>query len=149
MAATLLLDRNTWDLCLDAAGNLAIASDPYSIIQDVASACRTFLGEVWYDTTLGIPYKQNILGKSPPPPLAYLKAQLVNAALTVPEVESAVCYIASNANREVTGQIQVTMTSGSVGVFAFAVSSGAQSQAIVTTSDLFVITDSGFQLVTS
>lgn len=107
---TLLLDRGTWDLCLDAQGNLAVASDPYSIVQDVASACRVFLGEVYYDTTLGVTFWQKILSLSPP--LAYIKAQLVKAALTVPGVASAVAYISSTANRQVIGQVQITTTSG-------------------------------------
>jgi hypothetical protein len=109
---TLLLDRTTSDLCLDAAGNLAIASDPYSILQDVALACSVIYGELWYDTAKGVRY-QNILGQNPP--LAYIKAQYVTAALTVPGVASAVCFISSIANREVQGQIQVTTTSGATG----------------------------------
>jgi hypothetical protein len=42
---TLLLDVSSWDLCLDAAGNIAMASNPYSIAQDAASAIRTFAGD--------------------------------------------------------------------------------------------------------
>ena len=41
---TLLLDTLRWDLCLDVHGNIAVASDPYSVAQDVASAIRTFSG---------------------------------------------------------------------------------------------------------
>jgi hypothetical protein len=107
---TLLLDRTTWDLTLDANGDLAIASDPYSIIQDVASACRVFLGEVWFDTTQGVTYWQNILAQNPP--LAYLKSQLVKAALTVPLVATAVVYISSTKGRRIQGQVQVTTTTG-------------------------------------
>ena len=50
VAATLLLDRTTWDLCLDANGNIAMATGPYAIAQDVASAVR-----LWHDTTKGVP----------------------------------------------------------------------------------------------
>ncbi len=107
---TILLDRTTWDLCLDTNGNLAVASDPYSIAQDVASACRLFLGEAYYDTTQGVPYFEKILGKNPP--LSVLKAALVQVALTVPEVASAVVYVSARSDRSVEGQIQVTTTSG-------------------------------------
>jgi hypothetical protein len=62
---TLLLDTATWDLVLDVKGNIAIASEPYSLAQDAASAIKTFLGEVWYDTTQGVPYFEQILGKPP------------------------------------------------------------------------------------
>lgn len=103
---TLLLDQKTWDLTLDAGGNIALATDPYSIAQSVASAVRTFLGEVWYDTALGVSYFQSILGFLPP--LELLKAQLVAAALTVPEVTAAKVFISALKGRQLTGQIQVT-----------------------------------------
>ena len=63
---SLLLDQAQWDIVLDVNGNIALASAPYSIAQDVASAVRTFVGECWYDNSLGLPYWQNILGKFPP-----------------------------------------------------------------------------------
>ena len=63
---TLLLDRTQWDLVQDANGNIALATEPYARAQDVASACRLFRGELWYDTAAGIPYFEDILGKSPP-----------------------------------------------------------------------------------
>ncbi|AMM14253.1 hypothetical protein AX768_09240 [Burkholderia sp. PAMC 28687] len=107
---TLLLDQTTWDLCLDASGNEAVASDPYAIAQDVATAVRTFLSECWYDTTLGIPYFQDILGQQPP--LSLITAQMQRVALTVPGVGTAVCVIGSFDQRTVTGQIQLTDTDG-------------------------------------
>jgi len=103
---TLLLDVDTWDLVLDQAGNLALASDPYSQAQDAASAIRLFRGELQYDVNQGIPYWQEILGHLPP--LALMKAKFEQAALTVPGVISALCVIDSVANREVTGQVQIT-----------------------------------------
>lgn len=99
-----------WDLTLDINGNIAMASEPYSIAQDVASACRTFLGECYYDTSQGVPYFQEILGQTPP--LSVLKAALIAAAMTVPEVQSAVVYISSVVGRNVSGQIQVITTGG-------------------------------------
>lgn len=101
---TLLLDRTVWDLVLDAAGNIALASDPYSRAQDVASAARTFLAECWYDTTKGIPYFENVLGQLPP--IELLREHLVRAAMTVPGVVSARCIITSVVDRTVVGQIQ-------------------------------------------
>lgn len=107
---TLLLDTVAWDLVLDAAGDIAVASDPYSLAQDAASAIKTFLGEVYFDTTVGVPWEQQILGQAPS--LALLKAQLVAAALTVPGVASATVFISAFADRQVQGQVQVTSTSG-------------------------------------
>ena len=102
---------------MTAAGNIAVASDPYSIAQDVASAIKLFLGELWYDTTKGVPYFGQILGERPP--LTFLKAKFVAAALTVPEVVTAVCYIESITDRTVKGQVQVTDTTGTVTTVGF------------------------------
>jgi hypothetical protein len=101
---TLLLDQSVWDLVVDASGNIAMAAPPYAVAQDVASAVRTFLGELWYDTTQGIPYWTQILGKLPP---ASLLIEMINiVALTVPGVVTVQTVISSFSNREVTGQIQ-------------------------------------------
>ena len=106
--STLLLDVGLWDLTLDAFGNIALAAPPYALAQDVASACRTVLGEVYYDTTLGVDYFGLIFGKTPPAPV--FQEQFVAAALTVPGVVKATCIIESYsaATREATGQVQFT-----------------------------------------
>lgn len=108
MASTLLLDTATWDLTVDSFGNIAVASDPYSLAQDAASAIKTFLGELYYDTTVGVPWLTQILGQAPS--LALLKQQLVDAALTVPGIASAQVFISSFTDRVVTGQVQVVAT---------------------------------------
>lgn len=109
MASTLLLDRSTWDLTLDASGNIAVAADPYSLAQDAASAIKTFAGEVYWDTTLGLPWLTSILGKNPS--LSQLRSYFVAAAMTVPDVAAAKCFIRSISGRRVSGQIQVTSSS--------------------------------------
>lgn len=102
--STLLLDQTAWDLVLDANGNIAMASPPYALAQDVASAVRLFLGELWYDTTQGIPYWTQVLGKLPP---ASLLIEMINqAALTVPGVVSVQTFITAFNARAVEGQIQ-------------------------------------------
>lgn len=111
MARTLLLDRTLWDLCLDAAGNIAVAGEPYAQAQDVASAIRLFRGELWYDTAPGVPYFNQILGQTPAP--SFLKAQFVAAALTVPGVVTATAYLTFNGpGRQLGGQVQFTTTTG-------------------------------------
>lgn len=107
---TLLLDRTTWDLCLDAHGNIALASNPYSIAQDAASAMRLFEGELYYDTSKGVPYFQTILGHHPP--LGVLKAALRTAALSVPETTTASVFISDIAGRAVSGQVQIQSSTG-------------------------------------
>lgn len=112
MASTLLLDTATWDLVLDANGNIAVATEPYALAQDAASAIKTFLGEVYWDTTVGVPYITQILGRNIPLPL--LKQELINAALTVPGVVSAQVFISSLTDRILRGQVQVVSTTGQV-----------------------------------
>lgn len=110
---TLLLDLTNWDLCIDASGNIAMASAPYAVAQDVASAQRTFLGEVYYNSLLGIPYFQNILGQNPPSSL--LSEYMVTAALTVSDVVTSpapVCTFTAFTNRGVTGQTTFTDNAG-------------------------------------
>ena len=106
MFKTLLLGRSQWDLVLDSAGNIAIASPPYALAQDVASALKLFLGELWYDTAKGVPYFDEILGHLPP--MALLTARLEAAALTVPGVVSAQCVITEFLARAGTGQVRFT-----------------------------------------
>lgn len=107
---TLLLAQDTWDLVLDASGNIAKASEPYAIAQDVASAVRLFAGELWYDQTQGIPYFEKILGQRPS--LQYIKSQIEKAALTVPGVAQARCLFAGFKGRALSGQIQIIDTTG-------------------------------------
>lgn len=116
MFNTLLLDRSAWDLVLDSSGNIAMAEPPYALAQDVASALRTFLGEVWYDTSDGIPYFEQVLGHLPPQSL--LVSYLQNAALSVSGVVSAQAILQSidYNSRTVTGQVQFIDESGASNV---------------------------------
>lgn len=108
---TWLLDQSTGDSCLDAAGNIAVASAPYAIAQDVATQLSTFRGECWYDTSQGVPYWQQILGKRPPASLVV--SLLETQALLVPDVETATATIAGiDPQRGLIGQMLVTDTDG-------------------------------------
>lgn len=107
---SLLLTNDLWDLCLDASGNIALCDVPYTLAQEVANAIRTFLGEVYYDTTVGVPYNTKILNLTPP--LAVFKDYMARAALSVPGVVSATCTIISAQNRNVTATVNFTDTSG-------------------------------------
>lgn len=126
---TLLLDQVSWDLVVDAFGNIAVASNPYSLAQDAASAGRTFLGEVWYDTTLGIPYFDVVLGK---PPLPIYRSMLITEILRVPEIVAARVFFSGLSKapttdaggnfvqgRQLTGQIQVTDNANQVSALNF------------------------------
>lgn len=114
---TLLLDVSAWDLVIDSMGNIAVAAPPYALAQDVASAIKLFLGELWYDVAKGVPYFEDILGHLPPPSL--LRAHLEAAALTVPGVVSAQCIISSLDGRTVTGQVQFIDETGAANGVTF------------------------------
>jgi hypothetical protein len=115
--ASIFLNPQTWDWMLDNSGDIALATSAYAIAQDAASAIQLFIGEYYYDITQGVPYFATTLGKSPP--LQLIKAQAVAAALTVPGAVSAQCFISSIANRQITGQIQITTSSGQVAAAGF------------------------------
>ena len=104
MLKTILLDPVTWDLVVDINGNIAVAEPPYALAQDVASSCILFKGELLYDTTKGIPFFEDVLGKNMPADLmaGYFEA----AALTVPGVVSAQATLITDSTRTVTGIIQ-------------------------------------------
>lgn len=108
----MLLNPSAWDLMVDSSGNIAVANDPYSVAQDVASAVRLFLGNLYFDTTQGVPYFQDYLGR--PPALSQIKQSFVDAAKTVPEVASAVCFISSLTDRILSGQVQATLQDGTL-----------------------------------
>lgn len=106
MMHTLYLDPETWDLQLDLEGNIAFAKDPYSKAQDVASAIRLFDGELYYNTSKGIPYFDEILGKKQS--FSLYQKRLVDAALTVPGVLSAEAGITREADRAIGGAVRFT-----------------------------------------
>ena len=85
--------------------------------QDVASAVRLFLGELWYSTKKGIPYFEDVLGHLPP--LSLMTGYIEKAALTVPGVVSAQCIISAFDAREIMGQIQFIDETGAASGVTF------------------------------
>lgn len=110
MPSTLLLDTVAWDLVTDSYGNIAVAAEPYALAQDSASSIKLFQGELWYDTSQGVPYWEQVLGQAPP--LILMKTFFNEAALSVPGVKGAQSFIRSVAGRKVTGQVQTKDTTG-------------------------------------
>ncbi|MFT8541658.1 hypothetical protein [Acetobacter sp.] len=110
---TLLLDRTTWDLLPDASGNMAVASGSYAVCQNVASAIRVFMGECYYNTATGLPYRQHILAHTQAAPVFRMQAE--QAASTVAGVAAARCVLTGiAANRQLSGYVLVSTTSGDV-----------------------------------
>ncbi|OAM35987.1 hypothetical protein A7P98_05345 [Eikenella sp. NML080894] len=103
---TLYLDPQSWDLALDVAGNIALAKDPYAKAQDVASAARLFVGELYYDIEKGIPYFEETLGKKQS--FALYRYRLVQAALSVPGVVAADVAAELRDGRVLSGSLKFT-----------------------------------------
>lgn len=110
---TIFLRPDTWDLEVDSSGNIAVASDVYRQAQDVATACRTFARDLYYDQAAGIPYFESILGQNGFP-LSLYKMYLERAALSVSGVVSANAQLKMQ-NRVVSGAIIFTNTEGQTG----------------------------------
>jgi hypothetical protein len=122
---TLLLDTTVWDLTTDVYGNLATAGDATAasaptgpgmrLAQDVATRCRAWNGEVYYDTTQGIRYP-SILGAAPN--LAVVQNAFNTEALKVPACETAIAQFqfAAGSVRELTGTLTVADVTGNSGV---------------------------------
>ncbi|KAB1581169.1 hypothetical protein [Serratia marcescens] len=111
MAKTFYLNPDSWDLQLDGNGDLRIASGPLAIAQDVASACLTFQREVWFDNTLGVPWKEDVLGERPPPGL--IQRRLEVEALRIDGVVAArAMLITDRKTRQTRGLITTTDNRG-------------------------------------
>lgn len=83
---SLPLKTDAWDIYLNSNGDMFLADNDSSIAQDVASSVRTFSGECWYNTTLGMPYFESIFGKNPPQ--SFVVDNIKTQAFTIVEVNS-------------------------------------------------------------
>ena len=108
---TLQLATDTWDLLI-TDGTLTVATGNYAIAQDVASCCRTFLGEVWFaPLTIGVPYFQRILGQRVS--LQFIKQAEISAGLKTPGVGQINCFLTGpDDQRNVGGQLQIYAATG-------------------------------------
>ena len=118
MTTSFALSPATWDLTLDSTGNLALLTGPNALAQDVACAISTFLGEMYYDTTQGIPWLSQVFGQQFSPSL--VSSLIVAQVLQVPGVVSNPAPKVEGltiANRKVSGTVNFTDSTGqSLGV---------------------------------
>lgn len=110
---TIYLNPATWDLDIDSKQCIAIANTPYAQAQNVASSCRTWLGECALNEVVGVPYEQAILGLRPT--ATQLSGWYTTAAEITEGVETATPILTFNqATRQLGGQIQLTLEDGNV-----------------------------------
>lgn len=104
---TLFLLPNTWDLTLDVQGNIATATSTYQRAQDIASACRVFIKDMYYQQNEGIPYLESIMGRNSYP-IGLYQSELHRAAMSVEGVVSANIKLNQLSDRNLTGMIEFT-----------------------------------------
>lgn len=104
---TLFLLPDTWDLTKDTQGNIAIATDEYQQAQDIASSCRVFYGDDYYNKQDGIPYLESIMGKSNYP-ISLFQRHLHERSLLVEGVVSVDVKLSLNKDRLASGSIEFT-----------------------------------------
>jgi hypothetical protein len=103
---TLSLDTDTWDLSLDVHGDLATATGATRLGQDAATRVCTWRGEVYYDTTQGVPYA-SILGGVPN--LSVVQQYIRSEALKVPDVAAAIPSLTFGRDaRQISGTLTVS-----------------------------------------
>ncbi len=107
----LTMDLSTNDL-LVTNGDLSLVSGVDAITQDLQQSLQVWAGEWFLDTTVGIPYRQQILVKNPN--LDLVQADLVNAALSVPGITEVTSFTFNydSTNRSITVQIEANTSSG-------------------------------------
>jgi hypothetical protein len=110
--STLMLDPVAWDLVTDDLGNIATVAAPYALAQTVSNALRTWLGEVYYNTAIGVPYRQTIFNG--PNSLPVVNALLQAQAMTVNGVVAAAVALDTITDRVLTGTVYVTDQDGVV-----------------------------------
>lgn len=79
MRIGIAIDPDTNDLFLGTDGNLAVVTDAAAVGQHVRQRLMTFEGEWFLDTTAGVPWLSDILGKRYDPELAesVVKAEIL------------------------------------------------------------------------
>jgi hypothetical protein len=108
----LTMNLLTNDLQVD--GDLSMVRGEDAIVQDLQQTLQVWLGEWFLDTTVGIPFKQDILVKNPN--LDVVNGDIVNAASNVPGVTQiiGVSFDYSNQNRTFSITVQAEISNGQV-----------------------------------
>ena len=110
----LQLDEETGKFALTANGDLAMVTGADAILQYVLEAIKTFLGEWFLDTTIGIPYYESILKKNPDQ--VTIESALKARILACPGMQELTDFsmTAISATRKLNVQFKGTSTSGPV-----------------------------------
>lgn len=114
MAKTLLLDPASWDLKLDETGMLPVATDTYAIAQNVANQVRLFTEDAYFTRDDGIPHFAVTLGRYPAE--SVMRTRIIAQAKSVDGVEDATVDFTRFEEGELSGNIQLTTTTGDTAI---------------------------------
>lgn len=112
MAFTLTLN-DSWDIFVDANGNIAASGDAYAIAQNAANAVRLFADDAYFNRTRGIPHFEIELGQKDAPARSTLTNRIRKAVLAVDgvsDVEASLEY--DEKTRVYGGDIIITTVNG-------------------------------------
>jgi hypothetical protein len=105
----LLMNVQTNDLQI-TNGDLSLATGTTEIAQNVQQRLQVWLGEWFLNTTIGVPYRQQILVKNPN--LDLVQADLISAIVSTPGVTQVLdfsfSYSATNRTLSVQAKIQTS-----------------------------------------
>ena len=95
--------------------DIAFNTQGLAVAQDVASAIKLFQGELYYDTTLGVPYFGQVFTQQYN--AAIINSLMQQAALTVPNVVEAVASVSNldvngKPSRNITGTVKILDVNG-------------------------------------
>lgn len=109
---TLKLNKK-WDIALDGAGRIALATGAEATAQNVANEARLFTKDAYFNQDRGIPYFITTLGQKQN--FSVLRAHLRRAALSVADVKEVIAIQINNFDpdtRKLTADIQFTTVEG-------------------------------------
>ncbi len=110
MSAHTLLLNDSWDINVDASGNIAKVTDDYAIAQNVANAFRLFTDDAWFFPERGIPHFLIELRKAPK--VNILKVRLRKAALAIEGVADCEIDLLHVEDRDLSGMALLTLENG-------------------------------------
>lgn len=114
-----LLDRTEWDFLLDAEHNIAVCTEPYTILQDVSSAILTWAGKCRLNPDLGLAHDTNIF--LDPNNTKIFSRLAEEEAKKVPGVQDASALLTpiATGSRLLTGYISIVFTDGTSDYVSF------------------------------
>lgn len=113
MKKTLTLN-NSWDICLDENGKIAISDGAYAIAQSAANAVRLFTDDAYFDRDKGIPHFDIELGHYPEGARSTLYNRITQAVMEVEGVEDCEVELEYDAaTRTFGGEITITTADSS------------------------------------